>query len=64
MNSQYYIFGGMGNNSLILESKNYKKQGETVESALEKVAAQFKMPKGNIELIKRAWSAGGIIVSF
>ena len=54
----------MGNNSLILESKNYKKQGETVESALEKVAAQFKMPKGNIELIKRAWSAGGIIVSF
>jgi len=49
---------------MILEGNNYKKQGETVESALEKVAAQFKMPKGNIELIKRAWSAGGIIVSF
>jgi len=48
---------------MILEGNNYKKQGETVESALEKVAAQFKMPKGNIELIRRAWGAGGIIVS-
>ena len=39
---------------MILKGNNYKKQGETVESALEKVAAQFKMPKGNIELIRRA----------
>jgi hypothetical protein len=33
---------------MILEGNSYKKQGETVEFALEKVAAQFKMPKKEI----------------